>query len=236
MLIPRREADAGSVRGEWIGGRRGGGTWKQMLAQQCSMLATTPSLIKAPPIPCLSVAPSLIAGPSHNLCPLSDHPERLTSGWECCLPGIFCYYSSNHGIEAGSVPVVSTVGLVWLDYRGALGALYLPSPQGFTTGIACVCVCVCSSSMRSASNILESRSRSGSSWEGVTISEAVGVTTCSENSSVNVAAALFGSEVRRCSSFFYCSCSLTGEYGLTDASTQCLAMFGDALGCYLCYI
>lgn len=62
---------------------RGGGTGKQMLAQQCSMLATSPSLITDPPTPCpLSLSLSLNFGPSHNLCPLSDHTERLVSGGE----------------------------------------------------------------------------------------------------------------------------------------------------------
>lgn len=44
-------------------------------------------LITAPPIPCLSVAPSLTFGPSHNLCPLSDHTETLGSGGEHRLSG-----------------------------------------------------------------------------------------------------------------------------------------------------
>lgn len=87
---------------------RGGGTGKQMLAQQCSMLATTPSLLTAPPIPCLSVAPSLSFGPSHNLCPLSGHTERLESRGERCLYG-FPRCSLNHGTEAAFfIPEVST--------------------------------------------------------------------------------------------------------------------------------
>lgn len=91
-----READEGGEEREGRGSRRGGerirgvGTGKQMLAQQCSMLATSPSLIIDPPTPCpLSLSLSLNFGPSHNLCPLSDHTERLVSGGEHWLCGVF---------------------------------------------------------------------------------------------------------------------------------------------------
>lgn len=50
MREVRRERGEGAEREGR--GMRGGGTGKQMLAQQCSMLATSPSLITDPPTPC----------------------------------------------------------------------------------------------------------------------------------------------------------------------------------------
>lgn len=73
---------------------RGGRAGEQMLSQQRSMLVAIHSLITAPPLPCLSVAPSLTSDPSHNLCPLSDHTqrERLRGGGDEELSGFLLQF------------------------------------------------------------------------------------------------------------------------------------------------
>lgn len=143
----------------------GGRIGEQMLAKQCSMLASIPSLITAPPLPCLSVAPSLTSIPSDNLCPLSDHTERERearwSGGEQGLSGFLLLFifmvQQKHFCLRGFYSE--------LDYdRGARCTLLL-SFLGITTGIVCVCMCLCvsPSSTMPAFDSLGSSSRSGSS-------------------------------------------------------------------------
>lgn len=141
----------GSQRGVEREMRGGGGTGRQMLTQQCSMLVTTttaPSLclITGPPIPCPSVTPSLIFGPSHNLCSPSDHTERLESGGErrLTVKGSLFLLFFVKSWDRNNIFFFITKGFFSdLDYDcGALCALFLSSPQGITTGIV-VCVCVC---------------------------------------------------------------------------------------------
>lgn len=194
------------------------GLGKQMLAQQRSMLATTPSLITVPPNPCPSVDPLLTFGPSRNLCPLSDHREAREG--RRALPLWFFHHSSaNHGLGKAffnpSGFLLRFGPWLWSSLYAfpLISSGYNHRNSGCACAYVCVCVCVCSSNMMPASNSLECSSRSGSSWEGVTTSGAVGVSTCSENCSANVAAALFELEVCRCSALqedFHCSCSDCG--------------------------
>ncbi len=118
---------------------RGGGTGKQMLAQQCSLLATTPSLTTVPPSPCPSVDPSLTFGPSHNLCPPSDHSEAR-EGRRALLLWFFRCSFSNHGLGKAFFNPWGFNSHLDYDCRA-----FPPISSGYyhrNSGCACACVCV----------------------------------------------------------------------------------------------
>lgn len=108
------EADEGGVKREWI--RRGEAErrdWKTDAGAAAQHARYHPSLIRAPPLPCPSVAPSLTFGPSHNLCPLSPSAERLISRSPQQPLWFSCDLPSNHGIVVEFFSPSGVVARIW---------------------------------------------------------------------------------------------------------------------------
>lgn len=87
--------------------------WKTDAGAAAQHARYHPSLIRAPPLPCPSVAPSLTFGPSHNLCPLSPSAERLISRSPQQPLWFSCDLPSNHGIVVEFFSPSGVVARIW---------------------------------------------------------------------------------------------------------------------------
>lgn len=178
--------------------------------------------------------------PSYHLYQLSDLRERVESEGEHCLCGFTQWFFKSWDRES----LFHSRGFGSdLDYDcRPVGILFLPSPRGIISGI--VCVHLWPFSAMPAPEGLESSSRNGSSWKGVTTGKGVSVSTCSENCAANVAAALLELEVCTVDSvlltgYLLLLCWLWTKFLLIRCfcfrSVYMLCSVGNSLVCYFSY-
>lgn len=122
--------------------------WKTDAGAAAQHARYHPSLIRAPPLPCPSVAPSLTFGPSHNLCPLSPSAERLISRSPQQPLWFSCDLPSNHGIVVEFFPhqVLLLEFGIWLwssvyTFPLSCGDYHRNSVCACVHVLLCVCVC-----------------------------------------------------------------------------------------------